>query len=391
MAADANKAALAYLEESTYNTTPASPTLTYLRLTGESISFENESIQSAEIRSDRQVTDVIRVGRSTAGDTNHELSYAEYDPLLEAGLLSSDWAAAVVVASDDTGVTVTDTDTFTHGSGWDNTPAVGQWIKVSGYTSPENNGVFKVTASSSTTVTVTPATLSAEAAGDTINIVQGARIQNGTELRFFTLEKQINDASGTTDEFEKFTGQVINTVALDTTAKQIATLTFGWLGANMTPGSATIETGTTTASSTNDVFNAVDNVTKVIEGGAESSSLLGITMNLNNNLRAREVIGTLGAVSMGTGTCNITGTVRAYYESEALVTKSSDWSASSLALVMTDADGNILVFDMPRIKYTSAPHVISGQDEDIIAEMNYQAYMDPTELITVRIVRFPAA
>jgi hypothetical protein len=61
---------------------------------------------------------------------------------------------------------------------------------------------------------------------------------------------------------------------------------------------------------------------------------------------------------------------------------------SSLAVVFSDASNNTYIFDIPRIKYTSGTRVAGGINTDIIATLNWNAVMDPTELITMRITRF---
>ena len=62
---DSSQTRLAYIEESTWGTTPATPTMLEMRFTGESITPNIETIVSDEIRSDRNVTDLIQTGQST--------------------------------------------------------------------------------------------------------------------------------------------------------------------------------------------------------------------------------------------------------------------------------------------------------------------------------------
>lgn len=66
------------------------------------------------------------------------------------------------------------------------------------------------------------------------------------------------------------------------------------------------------------------------------------------------------------------------------------FTSSSVALRFQDTAGNVMVFDMPKIKYTSGKRVAGGINQDVLAEMGFTAFRDPTEGITFRIVRFPA-
>lgn len=92
--ADSNTVALRYLAETTWGTTPGSA-MQNLRYTGESLTETEESTESAEIITDRQLRDVIRTGRSTSGGVNFELSYGTLDDLLQ-GALCDTWASNVL-------------------------------------------------------------------------------------------------------------------------------------------------------------------------------------------------------------------------------------------------------------------------------------------------------
>ena len=92
--ADANAAALGFIEESAWGTTPSSALQT-LRFNSESLQDQEETVESAELLSDRQLRDVIRTGRFSQGDISGELSYATLDDLLE-GVMADDWSTNVL-------------------------------------------------------------------------------------------------------------------------------------------------------------------------------------------------------------------------------------------------------------------------------------------------------
>ncbi len=82
---------LAYIAESTFGITPATPELLELRTMGHSINLTKETLESEEIRPDRQITDVRHGNNSVVGDINVELSDLEYEDFLEA-VLGGTWA-----------------------------------------------------------------------------------------------------------------------------------------------------------------------------------------------------------------------------------------------------------------------------------------------------------
>jgi len=88
---DSNRVGLRFIEETTWNSLPGTPTLAPIRFTGESLIPNVENITSEEIRSDRMVTDLIQVSRSNTGGFDFELSYGTFDSLIEGALFST-WA-----------------------------------------------------------------------------------------------------------------------------------------------------------------------------------------------------------------------------------------------------------------------------------------------------------
>jgi hypothetical protein len=89
---------LRYIEEVTLGVTPATPALTQLRFTGESLNFNIENTQTAEISPTRTQTDLVQTSASAAGDINVELSFDTYKDFLE-GLFCNDWGAPVAGVS----------------------------------------------------------------------------------------------------------------------------------------------------------------------------------------------------------------------------------------------------------------------------------------------------
>jgi hypothetical protein len=92
--ASASNAYLLLGEESTFGTSPAAAQ--YLRFTGESLAYTAEAITSEEIRSDRNVTDVVRASVGVEGDVSFELSYGTYDLLME-GCFQSAFASNILI------------------------------------------------------------------------------------------------------------------------------------------------------------------------------------------------------------------------------------------------------------------------------------------------------
>ncbi len=79
-----------YVKEVEFGITPENPTMRSLRHTSNSLMLTRDSLTSAELRDDAQISDFRLGNRQSSGDLGIELSFAEYDDLLAAAL-RSEW------------------------------------------------------------------------------------------------------------------------------------------------------------------------------------------------------------------------------------------------------------------------------------------------------------
>ena len=83
---------LGYIVESTYGTTPATPTVKALRHNTTSVGLGKDTLASEELRSDRMTVDFRHGPKQLKGDIVAELSYGSFDDILEA-VLCGTWSA----------------------------------------------------------------------------------------------------------------------------------------------------------------------------------------------------------------------------------------------------------------------------------------------------------
>lgn len=382
--ADASSVALSFLKETTFGVTP-SGSLQRARFTSEGLNVNTETTQSDEINSTRDISDVVRIGRVAEGDIGIEMSYGTHDAFMEAALLSSDWSATVVVIAANNTISVTGGNTFHKAAAsWTNTPAVPSWVKVSGFTSTMavNNGIWRVTSADTDDVTV-DGTLTNGAAGDSVTITQLSYIQNGTNLRSYSIEKQFTDL---TNKFEVFLGMCFDGLSLEIPTKGKISGSVSLLGKSGASASATIGTGYT-AQTTTRVMNSIDHVVKLLENSS-SANFIGLTMQIANSLRDRAQVATLGPESIGKGDFVVTGTLKQYYASETIMDKYLNGTVSSLSLQLQDANGNGYIFWFPSVVYTAGKRNATGKNTDVIADLGWQAYKSATFGFTMQVIRY---
>jgi hypothetical protein len=80
-------------------------------------------------------------------------------------------SAGTTVISADTGVSASSADNSYNHAGWTSNPAVGEWVRITGFATAANNGYKKVVSANGTKIVV-DATLTDEAAGEAVTIVK---------------------------------------------------------------------------------------------------------------------------------------------------------------------------------------------------------------------------
>lgn len=93
--ASGSEVRIAYIAESAFGTTPATPTFKVARVTSGGLRTNKQTGVSDERRADRNVSDVFLLGLGAGGSYDAELSYASFDDWFEA-TLGGTWTSDVL-------------------------------------------------------------------------------------------------------------------------------------------------------------------------------------------------------------------------------------------------------------------------------------------------------
>jgi hypothetical protein len=379
-----NRTRVAYVAESNWGVTPATPTLTTVRRTGGSLKSPTETVTSNEIRSDRNRATVQRVGVSANGSMEFELSYGSHDDLLAAAFASA-WTTAINF-SDSVQITAL-TGTIAATGAFTNA-LVGQWLKLSGFTKPGNNGYFRVAKKTSANeITVEDPDDVLEDETKSAAITSGGCLRNGTTESSFTIEQSHLDLGF----YLQFLGMRVGGVNLSIPASGLITGSFDFQGKEATASAATIA-NTLTAAGTNPVFNGTSHFAALTVGGAAlADNLTEISVALTNNLRQRRALGSLAPVGVIYGTADVTGSFRLYPTGKTLIDKYLDFEESSLALRLVGGDGKkSYILTIPKLVFTGDLPETGALDGDVTLDLNWTAYFDSGLGCTIQLDRFAA-
>lgn len=396
--ASSNRVALRYILESVYGTTPTTGNPNDLRFTGESLDFAIQTDTSKEIRSDRQVTDLVQVGASASGGFNFELSYKEYDTLLQAAFMGA-WSvygangvgAALALTIDSTagtltaGVAPTGADAFT-------SIAAGQFIRLVAPGDAANGAILRVASTTTTVITVSAATpipgtgSRASVANCTIST---SRLANGTTQRSFSVEKGMLDVN----QFFRYRGMNLDKLSLSFASGSIVTGSMDFMGKDSARAGVTGLPGTPVASATYDIMNAVTGVGNVLENGSPLANtfIKSLKLDLGNKMRGQDAIGVLGNAGIAPGTLEVTGEMEIYLADGSMYDKMINNTASSVVWTVKDGAGNGYGLTIPKMKYSAAKVQAGSLDQDVMLSLPFTGVMDATTAKTILLDRFGAA
>lgn len=480
-----NRVAIGLVAEVTPGTTPASPAITGLRVTSGGLTYSPQTVTSNEIRSDRQVTDLVLVGAQAAGQIGFEASYGAIDTLLEGGLAST-WVnnPTILNVTADSNITDAGTtaNTYAVATALGSAFKTGHVVQASGFTNSANNQIFRVTSSTATTVVGTALSLTAETAppagaklqvigfqgaaadltitastkklgstlldfttlglavgmwvkiggtasgdkfataanndwcrisaiaatgltfdvfptfvddtgtGKTVKVWIGDYLRNGTTEKSYSIERQYADHSPV--DYEVFTGMEIDQLSLQMTAQAIMTGSASFQGLNATTSTTRTSGATDVAAPTNSVYNTSSNVGRIAENGSSiiggANYVLDASIQIANNLRRNNAVGSLPSVAIQQGECTITGRLNTYFANTTLYAKVLANTASSfdIRVQRSDESYHTLLIDLPKLKYSGGSPQVGGKNQDVTIPLDFQSFRHPTLGYSMQVQRY---
>lgn len=380
---ESNRVSVKVSKETVWNETPATPTMLAIPYLSDSLTHNKRVKQSDVLRSDRMRDAQLQTGYSAEGDINFELRFTDFESLLEVAFASTFLSQTTTGAGSpgnlQFAVSGGGTQVITGPAAWTTNYNVGSWVRVKAASNGANNGIFKITAKNSTTMTVNNASGAAE--NSSVAQVIGKNLRNGTTKQSVLIEKQFNDL---TTNFIQYRGMRVAGLSLQISSEEIIKGTFRFMGARGVLATATVAGGTTSASS-NTSMTASVNVGSISEAGvALTTAIKSITLDLNNNVRALMGVGSAAAIGINLGSVQATGRVEAYFEDQALLTKVINHTSSSLDFRCTDEAGNVMVWTISQLRFTGHPNN-PGIDQDVMLPLDFAGEREATNNFMVQV------
>jgi hypothetical protein len=188
-------------------------------------------------------------------------------------------------------------------------------------------------------------------------------------------------------------GMMVNTFSLDVNASSVMTGSFEFMGAQTATLSATQlgNTGSYTVLGTTatEVLNATTDVGTITKNGtALSTAIKQIKIDGKAQLRNQMAVSSKFPVGIGTGRFELTGSLQAYFADLDLFNNFLNHDTVSMEWDFQDQRLCTYYWTIPAMKISADPVNSKGIDQDVMEDMTWEAFRDPTTQCMIQIDRF---
>ena len=302
--ASTSKSRAAYVAETVFGTTPATPAFKNIRRTRGGLATRKGTEVSGEIQADRNVRDEYQLSQDVAGSYDFELSYGSFDDLL-AGALMGAWATDVLV--------------------------------------------------------------------------------NGTLQPSFTFEEMV-DIGGTSKYF-RYAGVSVSTLALNFASRASVKGTINLMGQKEIVDDAIVTGATYTTANTKPIACAHNVAALTVAGLTTQPIIKSLSLNIANNLRVRDAVGTLYTAEFGVGQCDVTGSLEAYFSDGELYQKVLDHGSAAISFTVGATTAEKYTFNLPKCVFLDGNKTLGDKNSDVMVTIPFRAVYDATTAGSIKITR----
>ncbi len=342
---------------------------------------ENKELNTEKIRKrPKEASEAYQIEMETY------MRYGELDVFLAAALRDTAWSSAVKVT--DTVFSTSDVDNSVNDSG-DGLVVDGflatQLMKQSGFTESASNGLAKISTVAAGKMVLLGLDVATEAAGDSVTLDMGAQIVPGVDIPTWAFEEELENLT----IFRETRGCALTNLTITVSSQEEVMVAMTFMCVSQVSAGVTYGDGSPTASSTNEIlmYSQMDTVYEN-NGSVTLSNVFTLSIDPAIFPETRN----LGTNLISEFKCRdhkVTGDIEYLLENDTIYDKIAACTESSLIVSLADSAGNSYGIEVVALEYDDISEN-DGKEEDILMTANFNAHEDSTELINIRIARFPA-
>jgi hypothetical protein len=362
------------------NLTGGSGEFSTARFTSESYSGTPETTESQQIRTDRMSSGQVVTGLTVGGGHEFELAKeTAIEDYMESAMFN-DWSSMGLVTRAATINAGAFTITSVTGSYITDGFVVGDFVKLGGYTAPENNVTVMLVAVTALVLTYVGPEGMVNGTGGTTTAQRHDKLSIGIEKHSLTIEKTFLDL---TTRGIIYKGMLCSDMELTVEYGSLLTGSFAMSGndydtADTAAEFATYQSYISAPATTGSLNGSVDmpflatDVTGYFESGTFCIQSLGIS--LANNLTTQTCIGKAAPEGYNPGTAQISVDLSTYLKDSSwdLLARKLTQESFGIGFTVGNASGSYGFF-MPAVQVSFEDPTSGGANQDVSMEMSGQA------------------
>lgn len=211
-------------------------------------------------------------------------------------------------------------------------------------------------------------------------------LKNGVDTKSYTFEETLN-LGGASRSMSRFTGCMVSTLSLSIAARAAVTGSVTIMGQKEILDTAPITGATYAVASTTPILTASANIAALTVTGLTSPKVRSLTLELNNNLRTRPIVGGLYTDSLGVGQFEATGTMELYFETNDLYQRVLDHGSAALSFQIGTTTGSRYQIDLPKLIFLNGERRPGGLNDDVMVSVPFRAVISDADGCSVKITR----
>lgn len=210
-------------------------------------------------------------------------------------------------------------------------------------------------------------------------------LKNGATQTSFTLEKLME--MGATDQYHRYLGLVLDQLSLSLAVGEIVRGSVSAQSKLPTTATAILTGATYAAASTVDPYSTGAGFASLTMTGITAPILTAVQLQVANNLRRRDKLGSTDPDSFGYGRCNVSGSIDAYFSDAELLAAFLAGTASSLSFTLGSTTAQKQTWSIPNIKFTSCEVTNPGVDQDVMVRLGFQGLYSSGDAASIKVTR----
>lgn len=211
-------------------------------------------------------------------------------------------------------------------------------------------------------------------------------LSNGTTPTYFLIEKAFLNVAN----YFAFTDCAVDSIKITVTRKQNITYEISLMSTQGIESTVTIADANPTAAIVGTSMTASGNFANLQIGGVGSTDQISsVELTIKNNLRGKDVVGSLLSAEYGQGYLEVSGSVEVYFNTLALYQSAKNNTALALAFSLGGSGSKRYDVSLPKIKFTPDSPTASGANQDVMLKLPFTAFKDSVSGKLMTVTRVP--